>query len=232
MSGAYSVMKPSSPVAICSWPRIGQSAMDPQLLRSARMRPDDECRARPHRVATRRSCGRARPCSVTNPEPKLMTSVRPLASLWRIAASTRSARASPTNGALPLALAFAVALTVPWYSTCGVRPAVSVLIGRLRASACAFHPVSFHAPSPHSCATLPCRHSEPSLKACALAITGTGASSLQVDVGGVVDEEIGDGRVPDIVDEAALAGQMQAGLAGERVDLELRDRRWCRRARR
>ena len=175
IAGKYSVRKPSSPVAICSWPRIGESMMS-AVTRSARMRPE----IRPRCAASSRSsafswAGSA--FSVTKPEPKVMTSVRPLASLCWIAASTRSTRASPTNGAPPVALALAVAFTLPWYSTFGVRPAVSVLIGRLCASARAFQPVSFHAASPHSRATLPCRHSGSSLKALALAITFTGVSS-------------------------------------------------------
>src|SRR5690242_17609027 len=96
-----------------------------------------------------------------------------------MAASARSARASPTNGAPALPPSRADALTVPWYSTFGVRPAVNVLIGRLLASARAFQAAGVHVPSPHRCATLPCRHNEPSLKDWALALTTTGASSCR-----------------------------------------------------
>jgi hypothetical protein len=40
---------------------------------------------------------------------------------------------------------------------------------------------------------------------------------LQVDVGGVVDEQVADRSSPDSVGEAALGRQVQAGLARQRV---------------
>ena len=101
MAGKYSVRKPSSPVAICSCPRmrpvhdVGGDAVGTQRARRSG-------RAARRRAAARRSAVTGSAFSVTKPEPKLMTSVRPLASLCRMAASTRSTRASPTNGAPPV----------------------------------------------------------------------------------------------------------------------------------
>ena len=146
-----------------------------------------------------------------------MTSVRPLASLCWIAASTRSTRASPMKGAPPVALALAVAFTVPWYTTFGVRPAVSVPIGRSWALARAV-PAGF---IQRRLAAEP-RHL--AMQAQRFQLERLGARhhfdrrvELKIDVGGVVDEKIADGSLPHTIRESAFAGQMQSGLASERI---------------
>ena len=113
-----------------------------------------------------------------------------------------------------------MAFTVPWYSTLGVRPAVSVPIGRLRASTRAFQADGVHAPSPQSCATLPCRHSDPSLKDCALAVIATGASScrLRLAVSSIIRSAIVEFQTLSTNDPLPERCRLVGG--GERIQLE------------
>ena len=198
-------------------------------MRSARMRPE----IRPRAAASSRSSAFICPgsaLSVTKPEPNVMTSVRPLASLCRIAASTRSTRASPTNGAPPVALDVGR----------GVDGALVLDIRReARGERADRQVVRIGARSPAGLVprALAAQPRDLAVQAQRVELEGLGARhqldrrvELQIDVGGVVDEQVADRSFPHAIGEAALAGQVQAGLAGERVGLDACDRRSCHRA--
>ena len=116
-----------------------------------------------------------------------------------------------------MALALAVAFTVPWYTTFGVRPAVTVPIGRSWAFGTC-NPAGFIQ------RRLPAEPRHFAMQAQWIQLEPLRARhhfdrrvELKIDVGGVVDEKIADGSPPHTIRETAFAGQMQSGLASERI---------------
>ena len=215
IAGKYSVRKPSSPVAICSWPRIGEAMRSP-VTRSARTRPEIRPRCAASSRSSPLSCAGSA-FSVTKPEPKVMTSVRPLASLWRMAASAqvdarfadewRAAGGAGAGGGVHGSLVLDIGREPG-----GQRADRQVVRIGARPPA-GFVPRSLRRTAARSCRACTAHRAE-----------GLGARhhvhrrvELQVEIGGVVDEEVADGSPPQAVGKAALGRQMQAGAAGERV---------------